>query len=77
MKSTIHKMSHISKTTHAISVKFSLNVIHDIWTRNMQKGKNIFSLIWTHFLSHGHNYIVLSDVPNKISKFEKRFPGLF
>ena len=56
MKSTIHKMSHISKTTHAISMKFSLNVIHDIWTRKMQKGKNIFSLIWTHFLSHCHIY---------------------
>ena len=48
-------MSHISKTTHAISVKFSLNVIHDIWTRKMQKGKNIFfphldpfSQSWSH-----------------------------
>jgi hypothetical protein len=42
MKSTIHKMSHISKTTHAISMNLSLNVIHDIWTQKMQKGENIF-----------------------------------
>ena len=42
MKSTIPKMSHISKTTHAISMNFSLNVIHDIRTQKMQKGENIF-----------------------------------
>ena len=42
MKSTIHKMSHISKTAHAICMKFSLNVIHDIWAQKMQKGENIF-----------------------------------
>jgi hypothetical protein len=56
MKSTIHKMSHISKTTHAISMNFSMNVIHDISTQKMQKGENIVSLIWTHFLSHGQIY---------------------
>jgi hypothetical protein len=46
MKSTIHKMSHISKTTHAITMKFSLNVNHYIW--DSQNAKR------THFLSHGH-----------------------
>jgi hypothetical protein len=36
------QMSHISKTTHAISMNISLNVIHDIRTQKMQKGENIF-----------------------------------
>ena len=67
MKSTIHKMSHISKTTHAISVNFSLNVIHDIGTQKMQKVKIYFSLIWTHFLSHGQIYLF-----NYILEFSKK-----
>jgi hypothetical protein len=55
MKSTIQKMSHISKTTHAIYMKCSLNVIHDMWTQKMQKGKHLFfphldpfSQSWSH-----------------------------
>ena len=54
LKSTIHKMSHISKTTRAISMKFSLNVIHDIWTQKMQKGENIFFSHLNPFFSRGH-----------------------